>query len=74
MRLAQVHYAKHPNKLQTYQCRPQKKPRHKGGAKVSVIIAVPHIEGAVTLAVFEFWGGSGLHFCPDLLAQDVDRN
>ena len=33
---------------------PQKKePRHKGGAKVSVINAVPLKEGAVTLAVFE---------------------
>lgn len=32
---------------------PKKKPRHKGGAKVSVINAVPQVEGAVTLAVFE---------------------
>lgn len=37
-------------------CMRQKKPRHKGGAKVSVIIAVPHLEGAVTLAVFGISG------------------
>lgn len=41
-----------------------KKPRHKGGAKVSVINAVPQVEGAVTLAVFECRVGLRLAFLP----------
>ena len=32
----------------------KKSPANKGGAKVSVIRAIPLVEGAVTLAVFEF--------------------
>jgi hypothetical protein len=35
-------------------CFDKKSPANKGGAKVSVIRAIPLVEGAVTLAVFEF--------------------